>query len=614
MSQARSLTGAMAEVRALARCIFKNETGCPMKIPQLIWWLSVVAVSGCAQMVPPAAAQVKPDEPVAVVEEGSDAGVSPVVLAERYPPQLLSEDILFDFLMGEIGLQRRRADVANGAYAELLKRSQDPRIARRATEIGLLTGNGRRAVEGAKAWSEADPSSMPARHMLVALLLKSSRYDEAIPVVEQVFERMPAHVPQIWLELHDLLIKQTDRDAMVDFAQRLAHRYPNVAEARFTVGALAWRVGRYELAEQEVAAAEGLRPDWELAALFHAQILQRNSMDRARDYLASYLQRFPKARDVRQSYSRLLAAARQYSAAREQLKVIVDAEPRNQEALLAYAGISLEMKEPQVALAALKSAAQLNPRDLSVVHFMTGQAYEDLGDVESAAGAYLAVTAGDRFLPAQARYVRLLVKQSRLEQAVAHLEAATATTTEQQAGLVQLQAQTLRDAKHYQRAYDILDRGLARFAGNNDLLYDRAMMAERLNRIDEAERDLREILRQRPEDSMVLNALGYTLADRTTRYQEALQLIEKALKLAPNDPFILDSMGWIKYRLGLLDDSLDYLNRAYAIKTDPEIAAHIGEVLWAMGRQGEARSIWQGSLKDNPGHETLMLVITRLDH
>lgn len=582
-----------------------------MKYSKLICLLLVAGVTGCAQLKPTNSA-APASEPVAVLEE--DEAPQASAASDRYPVQALSEEILFDVLMGEIGLQRRRADVANGAYADLLKRTRDPRIARRATEIGLFTGNNKRAIEGAKIWTESDPGSHHARHMLVALLLKEGRYDEAEPVAIKVLESMPAQVPQVWLDLHDLMVKQADRDAVLGFVEKLARPYPNIAEARFTVGSLAWRAGKNDLAEQEIAAAERLRPEWELAVLFHAQIIQRSSIDKAREYLGDYLQRFPKARDVRQNYARLLAFAKQYPEARQQLKILVEAEPHNSEILLAYAHLSLEMKDPQGAVDALLAAQKLPMRDSSAVSFMLGQAYEDLGRFDDAGKSFLAISSGERFLAAQARYVRLLVKQDKLEPALLHLDTVPGGNAEQLAGLRQLKAQTLRDAKLYRRAYDALQAALQEFPGNNDLLYERAMVAERLDLLAEAERDLREILKQRPEDSMVLNALGYTLADRTNRYEEALALIEKALKQQPNDPFILDSMGWVKYRMGRLDESLDYLNRAYAIKTDPEIAAHIGEVLWVMGRQGEARSMWQGSLKDNPGHEALMQVIKRLDH
>lgn len=584
-----------------------------MKSSKLIWLLLVAGFAGCAQLAPPAAPNG--NEPIAVVDDDDGASASqPAANTGQFPPQALSEDILFDMLVGEIGLQRRRADIANGAYSDLLKRSHDPRIARRATEIGLYTGNLKKATEGAKAWADSDPASMQARHMLLALLLKEGRYDEAEPVVQQVFAGMPAQLPQVWLELHDLMIKQTDREAMVRFAARLAQPYPNIAEARFTVGALAWRAGQYELADKEVSAAEQLRPDWELAALFHAQLLQRTSQDKAREYLGEYLHRFPKSRDVRQNYARLLAAAKLYPAAREQMKILVDTDPRSLEAMLAYAGLSLEMKDPQAAVTTLLDAQKLQLKDASAVNFMLGQAYEDMGKLDEAGKAFLAIDSGERFLAAQARYVRLLVKQNQLDRALTHLDTVPTVTTEQKIGLQQLKAQSLRDAKEYRRAYEVLDTALKQYPGNNDLLYDRAMIAERLDLLAESERDLREILKQRPEDSMVLNALGYTLADRTERLDEALVLIEKALKLQPNDPFILDSMGWVKYRMGKLDESLDYLNRAYTAKTDPEIAAHLGEVLWAMGKRGEARTMWQGSLKENPGHETLMQVIKRLDH
>lgn len=582
-----------------------------MKSPKWIGLLVTMVLAGCAHIQAPAgAADVESDgagaDASAVVEEKQDKA--------SLPTQSLSEEMLFDFLLGEIGLQRRRADVANGAYAHLLKSTRDPRVARRATEIGLVTGNAKGAIDSAKQWSEVEPASIQARHMLVALLLKEGRYDEAGPVVQQVFTALPAQLPQVWLELHDLMIKQNDREGMLGFAQKLAQPYPLVAEARFTVGSLAWRAARYDLASQEIEAAEQLRPDWEIAALFHAQILQRTSVDAARNYLADYLKRFPGAKDVRQNYARLLAGAKQYSLAREQMKILVDANPVNPDAWLAYAGLSLEMKDPATAVTALLQVQKLPMRDPSGAAFMLGQSYEELGRLDDAAKAFLSIERGDRYLAAQARYARLLTKQGQLEKAMQHLDSLPAANTEQQISLIQLKVQTLRDAKQFARALQVLDDALKQYPGNLDLLYDRSMVYERLDKIAESERDLREILRVKPDDAMTLNALGYTLADRTDRLPEALVLIEKAHKAQPNDPYILDSLGWVKYRMGKLDEGLDLLNRAYVIKTDPEIAAHLGEVLWVMGRQGEARSMWQGALKDNPGHETLMQVIQRLDH
>jgi tetratricopeptide (TPR) repeat protein len=583
-----------------------------MKSPKLGGLLLLMVLTGCAQMSPPVAAESKAEA------AGSDEGVSHAVEEKqakaRLPLQSLSEEMLFDFLMGEIGLQRRRADVASGAYAHLLKLTRDPRVARRATEIGLVTGNTKVAIDGARQWSEAEPESIQSRHMLVALLLKEGRYAEAEPVMQQVFATLPNQISQIWLELHDLLIKQSDREEVLGFAQKLAMPYPLVAEAHFAVGSLAWRASRYDLALQEIEAAEGLRPDWEIAALFHAQILQRTSMSAARDYLAAYLKRYPNAKDIRQNYARLLAAGKQYPQAREQMKILVEANPANPDIWLAYAGLSLEMKDPAAAVAALLQAQKLPLRDPSGAAFMLGQSYEELGRNDEAAAAFLSIEPGERYLAAQARYTRLLAKQGQLEKALQHLDTLPISSNEQKIGVLQLKVQTLRDAKQFERAMTLLDDALKQYPGNPDLLYDRAMVAERLNRIAESERDLREILRLKPDDPMALNALGYTLADRTDRFAEALVLIEKALKAQPNDPYILDSMGWVKYRMGKLDESLDYLNRAYSLKTDPEIAAHLGEVLWTMGRQGEARSTWQGSLKDNPGHEALMQVIQRLDH
>ncbi|MGH8508744.1 MAG: tetratricopeptide repeat protein, partial [Gammaproteobacteria bacterium] len=143
-------------------------------------------------------------------------------------------------------------------------------------------------------------------------------------------------------------------------------------------------------------------------------------------------------------------------------------------------------------------------------------------------------------------------------------------------------------------------------------LYTRAMLADKIGRIDVLERDLKHILAREPNNARALNALGYSLADRTTRYQEAYALIKRALELTPNDFFVLDSMGWVLYRLGRLDESEAYLRRALQIRNDPEVAAHLGEVLWVQGDRAEARRVWDSALRVTPGDPNLLKVMRRL--
>ncbi|MDD4881254.1 MAG: tetratricopeptide repeat protein, partial [Gallionellaceae bacterium] len=160
-------------------------------------------------------------------------------------------------------------------------------------------------------------------------------------------------------------------------------------------------------------------------------------------------------------------------------------------------------------------------------------------------------------------------------------------------------------------AYAVLSLALAQAPDAGDLLYDRAMIAERLGKLDVTEADLRRLIKLEPGHAHAYNALGYTLVDRTPRLEEGIALLDKALKLSPDDPFILDSMGWAQFKAGRLAEAAAYLKRAYDLRPDPEIAAHLGETLWAAGQHDEARKVWQGSLREHPDNDVLKETLSR---
>ena len=177
--------------------------------------------------------------------------------------------------------------------------------------------------------------------------------------------------------------------------------------------------------------------------------------------------------------------------------------------------------------------------------------------------------------------------------------------------MIQVEAQLLRDAKAWNETYEMLSHAVAKYPNSFELLYDRAMAAERIDRLDVLEADLRKVIKMKPDYAHAYNALGYTLADKTKRLTEAKDLIEKAYKLQPDDPFILDSLGWVYFRMGQMQEAIKHLQTAYGQRPDPEIAAHYGEVLWSAGNHDEARKIWNAALSENPNHETLLAVMAK---
>ena len=212
---------------------------------------------------------------------------------------------------------------------------------------------------------------------------------------------------------------------------------------------------------------------------------------------------------------------------------------------------------------------------------------------------------------AQLKIATLIARQQGLEAGREYLRKIEPRSTDDGIQMVQVEAQLLRDAKEWKETYELLTKAVAKHPESFELLYDRAMAAERVDRLDVLEQDLRRVIRMKPDYAHAYNALGYTLAEKTQRLTEAKDLIEKAYKLAPDDPFILDSLGWVHYRLGNADEALKHLQAAYAARTDPEIAAHLGEVLWKVGQRDEAQKIWRTALAQNPDHETLITVMQK---
>ncbi|HEY0337953.1 MAG TPA: tetratricopeptide repeat protein, partial [Burkholderiales bacterium] len=314
---------------------------------------------------------------------------------------------------------------------------------------------------------------------------------------------------------------------------------------------------------------------------------------------------------ARLNYARLLVAAKRYPEARKQFDTLIEQFPENGDVTMAVALLAVQANDFRSAETQLKRALDMGYGEPDVARLYLGQLTEEEKRYDEALKWYGSVEPGEQYVNAQARYAGVLAKQGRLAEARKHLQQVSTEDPQQRVQLTQAEAQLLRDANEYQQAFDLLAQALQKMPDTPDLLYDHAMAAEKVNRPDVLERSLRKLIELRPDHAHAYNALGYTLADRNERLTEAHELIEKALKLAPSDAFIMDSMGWVLYRMGRRQEALDYLQRAYTMRADGDIAAHLGEVLWADGQQDEARKLWTNALKENGQNEALQNAIKR---
>jgi tetratricopeptide (TPR) repeat protein len=576
-------------------------------------------LAGCAQrpvqqapQAPQAAqAETDQDELDRPAPESAAAPAPATAPKPELPNQELTEAMLYEYLLAEIAGQRGSIGLSAQAYADLAKRTRDPRIAKRATEVALYARMPTAAIDAARIWYETEPSSMPALQALVSLLINAKRHEEALPYLQQLLAAEGDNAADGFLQLSRLLANSQDKALTLKLVQQLAQPYPKLAQAHFAVAQAALAAEQRELALVEVRAASKLRPDWDQAALLEAQLLQRQSNALALQHLAGFLERYPKAKEVRLSYARALVAEQKYNEARAEFQTLSKDFPDNVDVIFAVGVLSLQLQDYILAEANFKRLLALPYRDKDAVRMYLGQVAEEQKNYPEALRWYEEVEGGEQYLQAQIHYALVLNKQGNLEAARAHLRHIEASSDQARVQLLLTEAQMLRDANRPLEAFDLIGDALKNTPDQPDLLYDYAMLAEKIERMDLLETNLKKLINLQPDHAHAYNALGFSLAERNLRLPEAQELIEKALQLSPDDPFIIDSMGWVLYRMGKSKQALEYLRKAYGVRPDPEIAAHLGEVLWVAGDHREAEKIWLEATKKAPGNDALNSTIKR---
>ncbi|MGH8686167.1 MAG: tetratricopeptide repeat protein [Burkholderiales bacterium] len=577
----------------------------------VIRWLSLLAavpLAACVAMAQPPAATAPDAGDAAEQQLAPEPAESSMA---KLPDQELTEPVLYELLLGEIALQRGNPALAAQTYADLAQTTRDPRIARRAIEVASFAHTPQYALDAARVWHETDPGSVEALQSLTGLLIGARKVDEAEPYLAELLARDGGAAANGFLQLGRVLAGNPDKQANLRVVRSLAARHPVLPQAHIAVAQAALAAGDESGALDEVRTAAQLQPGWELAAVYEAQILQRRNHAQAEQSLAAFLEKYPQARDARLAYARMLASDRRYPQAREQFEKLLAAYPDNAEVLYSVGLLALEMKDYSTAESSFQQLLQKGYRDPDSVRYMLGQAAEEQKHWDDAKRWYGSVKRGDQALGAQLRIAGVMAKEGKLDAARAYLNDLHATG-EQRVQVLIAEAQLLRDANHDRDAFELLGKALDVQPEQPELLYDHAITAEKLERYDVLEKNLRTLIRVKPDYAHAYNALGYSFADRNTRLPEAQKLVQRALELSPEDSYIIDSMGWVLYRTGDLKGAEQWLRRAYTGRPDPEIGAHLGEVLWKMGQRGEAERVWDESLKASPGNETLQKTVKRL--
>lgn len=536
--------------------------------------------------------------------------VAPPPAAEKKKPTLPNQELnaqtLYQYLVGEVALQRSQPELAAEALLDLAKNSRDPRLAKRATETAIQGRQISQAIEAAMLWQSLDPDSLQANQAAAALLLNNGRLSDARPYLEKIIADGGEGRATGLLHLNQMLARQSNRQAVLELVRALVKPYPEIAEAHIAIAQAAWSAGNRDETLAELSQAENLRPGWETAALFRGLVLQQTSVADALAFYKTFLHEYPKAKDVRLAYARLLVSEKQYRLARAEFQRVVDDAPDNPDVNFAIGLLAMQEDDFESADSHLRQALGGGYKDGNAVRLYLGQVAEERKRFDEAAKWYDSVEQGDLYINARIRHAGLSAKQGKMDEARLQLQQTQTSNNQQRALLIQAEAQLLREEKKYQEAFDVLGRGLEKLPNHAELLYDHAMAAEKLDKLDVMEKDLRHVFQLKPDNAHAYNALGYTFAERGIRLPEALELVEKATALAPQDPFIMDSLGWVYFRLGQHAKALETLRRALELSPDPEIAAHLGEVLWTLGQHDEARATWRSALKRAPENEALL--------
>jgi tetratricopeptide (TPR) repeat protein len=534
------------------------------------------------------------------------------------PSVELTDDLLFRILKAEIEYQRGEWQDAYDTLLDVAKQTRDPRIAQRAVEIGLSAKqpDKDRTLAAIKLWHELAPKSEEATQYYLGLLMLEDHLAEAQPIFEQRLKEMrPQARPLMMFQIQRMLARAKDKTAAFALLEHLLAPYQSTPETHLVLAEGALAEGDHQRAQAEARAALAAKPDSELAALTIAQMA--NDKQEAAKALSDFLAAHPQSHDVRMAYARLLVEHKQYIQAQKQFEIILKEQPEDLTSIYALGILANQNNDPKSAEKYLITYLDLldkhpeEKHDPSQALLLLAQIAEDRNDIDSALKWLSQIESGDAYFGAQVKQAQLLAKRGDVAGARKFLHSIEADTEQEKVVLLTAEGQILRDANQMKEAFALYDAALKRFPNNTDLLYDYAMLAEKADKLDLMETMLRKVIALAPESQHAYNALGYSWAERNMRLPEAYAMIEKALQLAPNDPFIMDSMGWVQFRLGKLDEAEKLLRRAYALRPDPEIAVHLGEVLWVKGSKDDAEKIWRDVKAKDPKNDALKNTLAR---
>lgn len=526
----------------------------------------------------------------------------------------LTEDLLYDLLVAEFAGNAGDTTLAVDAYNRAAMQSDDARVAARAVYIAVYAEHYEKALDLLERWEKLDPDDADINRMYAITYLKLGQPLAAATYIQSILDTVEGNGHEKALAVKRLLAKESNTEdglIVLDALNKAdtSNQHMLILQARYAA-----QLEKYDEAIELLDRVLEIDATLADVHIIKARILAaQGKQEQAMALVALVLMEQPDNDHLRLQYARMLVEQRQFNQAKAQFKLLLDKDPENADILLSLGLLEIETGDLDEAVAHLQHLIDIGQKQ-DISNYYLGRIAQNREEHKVAISYYLKVNSGDYVFDAKLRIAGLFARLGRVDEGLQQLEvlAEKQTSWPLRVKAYLAQGEILASKQRYAEGLELYSRALQQKPDDADLLYARALMAEKVDRIDITEADLLKLLSAQPENANALNALGYTLADRTERLEEARDYIKRAAELVPDDPAILDSLGWVSYRLGNMQDALKWLGMAFERLEDAEIAAHYGEVLWKNNQKEEAEKVWKIGLENNAEHPVLLETMKRL--
>ena len=578
--------------------------------------LGLTLLSACATTVPQGDSTVAANSSVTEAQTSDKVvEVVPQPLPEPVEIQYgnFDEDVLTRVIIAEMAGQRGYNQKALEDYLALARETNDINIIRRASRIASFMRDVPAAIETSNLWLAKEPESQEALRTLAFQMATLGRYREAMTHMKKLLA-LGYNIDFRLITNRTAVDNDAELffDALIADLQELKTLYPENQSVKLGLAHLHHQNSQAEEAYMEVSTLTDALNDNPEVVLLEVELLEiLERPEQARERLQEALENNSNHKELRFQYARKLIDDQRYSDARDQFAIIVEQYPDDYDMLYSLALLSMEINLFSEARQYFEIMVE-NAQRLDDAHYYLGFISVQENKNDEAIKHFFNVNGGGNFLQAQRSLTELMIRAGRYREVRSRLQNVRFRNPDYNIALLSMEANVLMDEGQMDEAGRVLNNAVGAFPNNIQLLFLRSVYSQEINDLALMEEDLRRIIQLNPNNPVAYNSLGYTLADRTDRFNEAYELIKRAFELAPNDAAIIDSLGWVQYRLGMYEEAIENLDRAYELFPDHEVAAHLGEVLWVTGERTQARSIWRKALESQPNSEFIRSTMERL--